>query len=170
MKPTAQAIVWEFYGEAPPVAAARKAFSPMVKFWLHKSQIFLPRWRCSRAEFLRELWTHLTSGRPRSLALGGLHRSLGNTAAYGTQHCQELLQRGAGCRWTEDGIAGAEVLLLLSLSPLQVSASSLTRDSPHPCISANLTKHFLPSNTRDKSYLSHYYPWSPYTVWPQGPD
>lgn len=81
MKPTAQAIVWEFYGEAPPVAAARKAFSPMVKFWLHKSQIFLPRWRCSRAEFLRELWTHLTSGRPRSLALGGLHRSLGNTSS-----------------------------------------------------------------------------------------
>lgn len=103
--------------------------------------------------FLRELWTFLTSERPRSLALRELQGSPGNTAIYGTQHCHELVQwGGAKCRWTENGTAGAGVLLLPPLHPLQVAGSNLTR-SPQSCISANLTKGFLPSSTRDKNYL-----------------
>lgn len=78
--------------------------------------------------FLRALWTHLTSRRPRSVALRELLGSLGNTAASGTQHCHELLQwGGARWSWTEDGTAGTGILLLPSWCPLQVAASSLTR-------------------------------------------
>lgn len=42
MKPTAQAIVWEVYGEAPPVAAVRKAFSPMVRQTIAAQESNLP--------------------------------------------------------------------------------------------------------------------------------
>lgn len=118
--------------------------------------------RAAQGLFWRELWGHFTSTRPRSLARRELQRSLGNIATYGTRHCHELLQwGGAGCSWTEDGTAGSGVLLLPSLCPLQVAASSLTRASPQPCISANLTKHFLPSNTRDKNYLKPLLPHDP---------
>lgn len=127
--------------------------------------------RDAQGLFLRELWAFLTSERPRSLVLRELQGSLGNTATYCTQHWHELLQwGGAKCSWTEDGTARAGVLLLPSLCPLQVAASSLTRTSPQSCISANLTKRFLPSSTRDKNYLKHYYLMIPYSVWPWGPE
>lgn len=130
---------------------------PSDKQQLCKSQTFLPRWRCSRAEFLREMWTHLSPGRPRSLCLAGLHRSLQNPAPYGSQSCQELLQWGLGHSWTGDGRAGGEALLLPSLCPLQVPASSPTRASLQQ-IQQNI---FLPSDARDKSYLSHSCPMIP---------
>lgn len=118
--------------------------------------------RDAQGLFLRELWAFLTSERPRSLVLRELQGSLGNTAAYCTQHCHELLQwGGAKCSWTKDGTARAGVLLLPSLCPLQVAASSLTRTSPQSCISANLTKHFLTSSTRDKNYLKPLLPHDP---------
>lgn len=118
--------------------------------------------RAAQGLFLREMWAHFTPKRARSLALRELQQSLGNTATYGTQHCHELLQwGGAGCSWTEDGTAGAGVLLLPSLCPFQVAASSLTRASPQSCISANLTKHFLPRNTREKNYLKPLLPHDP---------
>lgn len=130
-------------------------FQPMARKMKAAQELTLPAPdRDAQGLFLRELWTLLTSERPRSLALRELQGSLGNTATYGTQHCHELLQwGGAKCRWTENGTAGAGVLLLPPLHPLQVAGSNLTRTSPQSCISANLTKGFLPSSTRDKNYL-----------------
>lgn len=108
--------------------------------------------RAAQGLFLRELWGHFTSTRPRSLARRELQRSLGNIATYGTQHCHELLQwGGAGCSWTEDGTArspSAAILMPFASSSLK-SNKSIT-SALHICKS-NKT---LPSKQYQRQKLS----------------